>query len=1159
MLEVSLRKTGFSVTSAESTEQALAMLEHAEPDLVVSDTRLPTRDGFDLCTTLKQSQRWSTIPFVFLTSQKEIDAKIRGLELGCEDYLVKPISIKEVTTRLRMLLQRKQRERLEKKDGARTKFTGQLADMAVVDLVQTIEISRKSGTIQFETELGDATLWFRDGALVDAQMGRLAGEAAVYRLLMLTEGSFEVEFKPVSRSTVIQESTQGLLMEGMRRVDEWGRLLEGLPPLDAQLVADLKALESRPEPLEDAALALLRRFDGRRTIIDVIDDSGEDDLEALEKISQFYFEGLLTPSLEGLSEHDDLAPSPDASTLGLEAWSAPSAPSPPPSAPAVEFDPLAEALRSDEAPPPLEVPPPPLLAGSALGAFPVAGSGAGAETDVLVAGIPEDSGARALPRAPSPSGRSPAFAPPGNAGTPAGPGAAAQSILSALSSSLGAIERGDGIETSTRPLEDVLAERAPGSSFLPPSAPAPASTAGVDPTAVTQRSAALTPLKVDVQRPDLAALAASAPSTGGGLATFTPPPRSVEPDAPRRVTQSLSLLGMQLGSAKAGGTTPPTFAPPSAAPAASSAALSRAGLQGDAAPTRDEPTPADAALRTAATPPAPVGTPAAGDVDTTLISQSFAARTLPPGTPQMTAFRPSSSLTSGRRPVVDASFTLPETPNDVLPESRTGDTRLATLEPEEGVSVSAIRPAPVVLDPSDSGREDEGGDTVGWREEEEPSGPRADNWLRTTAEVAVEGGEVHPPMGVPRAAASGAIEHKTKTAFLGTRDEPARQDDVSAGASLVATAAEDFARLEALAQSHVAARTGDTREFTPNPAAANAARAADVARVGDADFEPVGVRSMTAATESFVRGDRAAISGSGHEHEVGKRDGGGLTDTSGQRAMPRGPAPVSTDEEGGGGRILMIVFAVAAVLIGVYVIASFAMAPRGGTKANPKKSTTEQPAELAAGDDAARDRPKTAGDTNEPADTAEPANDTAADSDRPSALDDTTGEPAAAQDDDGGTTGAQVDEPTTGAGTDTTGAAPAGDTTGEPTPKVDTAALLSTAKRQYKSGRLEDALDTLAELTAADDSVADAHLLRANVLLEKKDLEGALVAAKRAVELLPTLADAHLTIGVVQQELGEKAEALTAYRRYVELAPRGRYANSIKRQIADLEAQLGGG
>src|SRR5690606_16658288 len=138
VLEVSLRKAGFSITPAESAEEALEFLQHAEPDLIISDTRLPSRDGFDFCMEIKANPRWKLIPFIFLTSEKSIEDKVRGLELGVEDYLTKPIFIKEITTRVTMLLQRKQQERLEKKDAARTKFSGQLADMAVVDLVQTI-------------------------------------------------------------------------------------------------------------------------------------------------------------------------------------------------------------------------------------------------------------------------------------------------------------------------------------------------------------------------------------------------------------------------------------------------------------------------------------------------------------------------------------------------------------------------------------------------------------------------------------------------------------------------------------------------------------------------------------------------------------------------------------------------------------------------------------------------------------------------------------------------------------------------------------------------------------------------------------------------------------------------------------------------------------
>jgi len=382
VLEVSLRKAGFSITPAESAEEALEFLVHAEPDLIISDTRLPGDDGFSFCTKIKANDRWATIPFIFLTSAKAIEEKVRGLELGVDDYLTKPIYIKEITTRVAMLLQRKQRERLERKD-ARTKFSGQLADMAVVDLLQTLEISRKSGTIQLTTDLGEAMLWFHDGAVVDAEMGRLQGEPAVYRLLGINDGLFEVEFKPVNRSQVITSSTQALLMEGLRRVDEWSRLLEQLPPLDAILTVDGDQVAERTsdDSLTTDQLQFLRYFDGRRSILAVVDESGLDDVEALTSISQSFFEGLLT--LTEQTERGAHTASHSSVSLKLEAWEPPARHTPAGlhAASEPEPEPSSPTPTDDALPPPPSYPAP----------FPQIEE---ADGDTLVPGIPEDSAPR---------------------------------------------------------------------------------------------------------------------------------------------------------------------------------------------------------------------------------------------------------------------------------------------------------------------------------------------------------------------------------------------------------------------------------------------------------------------------------------------------------------------------------------------------------------------------------------------------------------------------------------------------------------------------------------------------------------------------------------------------------------------------------------------
>ena len=111
------------VPTQPAVHASLDVDEFVEDDsvfLLISDTRLPGLDGFELCTKMKEHERWRTIPFIFLTSEKSVEDKVRGLELGVEDYLTKPIYIKEITTRVTMLLQRKQHERLEKRDAART-------------------------------------------------------------------------------------------------------------------------------------------------------------------------------------------------------------------------------------------------------------------------------------------------------------------------------------------------------------------------------------------------------------------------------------------------------------------------------------------------------------------------------------------------------------------------------------------------------------------------------------------------------------------------------------------------------------------------------------------------------------------------------------------------------------------------------------------------------------------------------------------------------------------------------------------------------------------------------------------------------------------------------------------------------------------------------
>jgi CheY-like chemotaxis protein/tetratricopeptide (TPR) repeat protein len=294
VLEVSLKKAGFGVAAASNAAQALAAMAGTAPDMIISDTDLDGTDGFELCRQIKAKPEWTKIPFLFVSGRKAIEDKIRGLELGVDDYLTKPVYIKEIGIRVRTALQRAERERLESRRDTRTRFSGNLADIGVVDLVQTIELNRKSGIIHIADREGRrGAVFFRDGRVVDAEVGRLAGPEAMYRLFSWSEGHFEVEFKPIRRRDIIEVPTAALLMEGMRRLDEWTRLLETLPGLDKVVEVDYRVLADQLAELPDEVNGLLRLCDGTRSLLAVIDDSDFPDLEALTVASNLFAQHIV--------------------------------------------------------------------------------------------------------------------------------------------------------------------------------------------------------------------------------------------------------------------------------------------------------------------------------------------------------------------------------------------------------------------------------------------------------------------------------------------------------------------------------------------------------------------------------------------------------------------------------------------------------------------------------------------------------------------------------------------------------------------------------------------------------------------------------------------------------------------------------------------------
>ncbi len=103
ILETRLAMIGYEVVTAADGEEAIQTFRDSEPDLVVLDVMMPKLDGYGVCQELRKE---SDIPIIMLTALGDVADRITGLELGADDYVVKPFSPKELEARIRSVLRR---------------------------------------------------------------------------------------------------------------------------------------------------------------------------------------------------------------------------------------------------------------------------------------------------------------------------------------------------------------------------------------------------------------------------------------------------------------------------------------------------------------------------------------------------------------------------------------------------------------------------------------------------------------------------------------------------------------------------------------------------------------------------------------------------------------------------------------------------------------------------------------------------------------------------------------------------------------------------------------------------------------------------------------------------------------------------------------------
>jgi CheY-like chemotaxis protein len=222
MLEHALSPLARVVTASDSADALLKAVDDP-PELVVCDYRMPGMDGRQLIEKLRSRPATANFSAILFASRSDIDERLSPQDVA-DDYISKPFFLKEATRRIKRTVDRIALEKMARTAPSDGVVRGNLAQMNVIDLMQSLEMGRKSCQLKLNQEGDKCEVFFAEGqvkhATYNSASGDLVGDAAVFRVLRWTGGNFELNFDGKADRETTELNTQGLLMEGLRRLDE---------------------------------------------------------------------------------------------------------------------------------------------------------------------------------------------------------------------------------------------------------------------------------------------------------------------------------------------------------------------------------------------------------------------------------------------------------------------------------------------------------------------------------------------------------------------------------------------------------------------------------------------------------------------------------------------------------------------------------------------------------------------------------------------------------------------------------------------------------------------------------------------------------------------------------------------------------------------------
>lgn len=301
-LRKGLTQSGYEVIFWSDSKKALEISKDIQPNLIISEIDLPQMSGHEFFYEIKLIPEIKDIPFIFLSNQKRVDDRIKSMELGIDDFITKPFFVEEVIARVESLLEEfSKRENSKQSD--EKKFSGKLSEMNLVDLIQTLEVGRKSAIIKLKHYDYEGSVYIRLGDIVDAEFREYNPLDALKKMILWDEGIYWVEISHFEHPKKIKIENKDIINEGLNLISSWEKIKQNLPPLNT--VLSINDFSSDLNNVTKDEQQLLESLNGNRQIYEIVLKSPFDDLKALELINKLFEKGHLQAMDEAVSQNDD--------------------------------------------------------------------------------------------------------------------------------------------------------------------------------------------------------------------------------------------------------------------------------------------------------------------------------------------------------------------------------------------------------------------------------------------------------------------------------------------------------------------------------------------------------------------------------------------------------------------------------------------------------------------------------------------------------------------------------------------------------------------------------------------------------------------------------------------------------------------------------------